>query len=262
MFEQQFEVLRALRAHGAVRVPNALFIERDSALFGAPFFVMERAHGRVPVSTPPYAKVGWVAQATPAQRRRLWESAVHQLAAVQSVPLDSVRFLERANTPAGLEQEWAKYERFVGWLDADAPHPVLRAALARLRSIWPVNQPTGLVWGDARIGNMMFDDEFGVSAVLDWEQPSLGGALHDLAWFLRFAQALHGASADRPHLEGMGTREETIALWQRLTGHSVADLAWYEDFVELKCGCTGVRMSRLQNVTFFDDATLARRLKV
>jgi len=74
-----------------------------------------------------------------------------------------------------------KYRRFVAWVEEEREGPVLRAALARLRERWPANQPAGLVWGDARLGNIMFDDNFEAVAVMDWEQPSLGGALHDLA---------------------------------------------------------------------------------
>lgn len=37
---------------------------------------------------------------------------------------------------------------------------------------------------------MMFDKNFEVSAVVDWEQPSLGGALNDLAWWIVNAETI------------------------------------------------------------------------
>ena len=263
LFEQQYRVMRAMHAHGAVRVARPLWFEPDPALLGAPFFVMERVRGRVPVSIPPYAQSGWVADATPAQRQTMWESGVRQLAAILSVPIDSVPFLSgREGARDGLAQEWDKYVRFVDWVSEDGPQPILRAGLDRLRSLWPANQPAGIVWGDARLGNMMFDENFDVRAVMDWEQPSLGGALHDLAWWLYLSNFMHGATADRPHLAGMGTREETIALWSELTGVSTADLDWYEDFTALKLSCTGARLSKLRGTPAYDEAWLARRLKV
>jgi aminoglycoside phosphotransferase (APT) family kinase protein len=91
-----------------------------------------------------------------------------------------------------------------------------RAAMYRLEKLWPVNQPPGLVWGDSRLGNIMFDENFDVAAVMDWEQPSLGGALHDLAWRLVLSDVHHAAGPNRPFFEGMGTCAETIALWQEL----------------------------------------------
>lgn len=263
LFEQQYRVMRVVHEHGAVRVARPLWFEADASLLGAPFFLMERTRGRVAVSIPPYPTTGWVAEATPVQRAKMWKNGVRQLAAIQSVPLSSVQFLRGPQGARdGLAQEWDKYVRFVQWVNQDRRWPVLEAALERLRACWPANQPPGLVWGDARLGNMMFDDDFDVVAVMDWEQPSLGGALHDLAWWLYLSNQMHGATPDRPHLAGMGTREETIALWGELTGICTADIEWYEDFTALKVSCTGIRLSTLKGAQFYDQAWLAKRLKV
>jgi aminoglycoside phosphotransferase (APT) family kinase protein len=261
LFDEQYRVMQAVQGH--VRVAKMLWLEEDPTLFGAPFFVMEKVVGRVPVSVPPYRDSGWVAQATPAQRRRMWESGVRQLAAIQSVPLSEVQFLAgKPGTRDGLEQEFDKYRRYVTWVQQDRAWPVLDAALARLRSLWPENQPPGLVWGDARLGNLMFDDDFDVVAVMDWEQPSLGGALQDLAWWVVVSETMHGATADRSPLEGLGSREETIALWQQITGIAVDDFEWYEDFARLKMSCAGVRVAALRGSAPPDEAWLAKRLKI
>lgn len=270
LFDEQYLIMRALHADGRVKVPAPLWFEEDPALLGQPFFVMEKREGRVPVSIPHYAKTGFVHDATPAQRRHMWESAVRQLAAIQLVPTQGLDFLSRPpQTGQGLEQEWAKYERFVAWLKReDAASgaiygPVLEGGLARLRERWPDNQPDGIVWGDSRIGNMMFDDNFDVVAVLDWEQPSLGGALHDLAWFAVVSETMHGRNTRvGEYLEGMGTREELIALWQETCGKSAADIEWYEEFAHLKMSCTGVRLGQLRGTFMMDAPTMARRLKI
>mgnify|MGYP003349445821 CR=1 FL=1 len=52
---------------------------------------------------------------------------------------------------------------------------------------------------------------------------ALGGALQDLAWFLVLSHTMHGHDSDRSkYLPGMGTREETIALWEQISGKSAA----------------------------------------
>jgi aminoglycoside phosphotransferase (APT) family kinase protein len=263
LFEQQYRVMHVLHEQGRVRIARPLWFEADATLLGAPFFIMERMHGRVPVSVPPYAQTGWVAEASPAQRARMWESGVRQLAAIQCTPLQSVNFLHGPDGARdGLAQEWDKYVHFVAWISRDRAWPVLENALERLRASWPSHQPPGLVWGDARLGNMMFDENFEVVAVMDWEQPSLGGALHDLAWWLVLSETMHGAAPGRPHLEGMGSRDETIALWHQLTGISPAGVEWYEDFTHLKMSCTGIRLAQLGKMPFPDQAWLAKRLKV
>jgi aminoglycoside phosphotransferase (APT) family kinase protein len=263
LFVEQFQIMQAMHARGHVRVAKPYWLEEDSSVLGAPFFVMEKVAGRVPVSVPPYRDTGFVAEATPAQRRRMWEGGVRQLAAVQSLPLNAARFLEGAEGERdGLIQEFAKYARFVAWVQEDRPWPVLEAGLARLKSLWPDNQPEGVVWGDARLGNIMFDGNFDPVAVMDWEQPSLGGALNDLGWWLSISESMHGADGGKPHLEGMGTRAETIALWEELTGKSAADVEWFEDFARLKHSCCHVRMCALRGAPPPDATALAVRLKV
>lgn len=264
LFDQQYQVMKVLHDGGYVRVAKPLWFEEDPSVLGNPFFVMEKVKGRVPVSIPSYARSGWVAESTPEQHRKMWEGAVNQLASIQRVPVGKVRFLEgTGDAREGLAQEWDKYVRFVDWLEQEKPQPVLRAALDRLKSLWPANQPEGMVWGDARMGNMMFDENYEVVAVMDWEQPSLGGALHDLAWFVVLSETMHGRQSQHgAYLEGMGSREETIALWEKISGKSAADLEWYEDFTHLKMSCTGVRLGQLRGVQMMDDATMAQRLKV
>jgi aminoglycoside phosphotransferase (APT) family kinase protein len=264
LFEEQYQVMRVLHEGGYVKVAKPLWFEEDQSILGNSFFVMEKVDGRVPVSIPPYAKEGWLSEATPEQRRKLWRNAVVQLAAVQKVPLDKLDFLKGpAGAQSGLAQEWDKYERGAAWVQEHVGSPALQRALERLKSLWPSNQPEGLVWGDARIGNMMFDDNFEVVAVMDWEQPSLGGALHDLAWFLVLSETMHGRSTQMgAYLEGMGTREETIARWEELTGKSAADVEWYEDFTQFKMTCTGLRMGHWRGKQMMDEAAIAKRLKV
>ncbi len=264
LFDEQYRVMKVLHDGGYVRVARPLWMEEDPSLLGQPFFVMEKKQGRVPVSIPPYAKSGWLSEATPAQRRHLWEGAVRQLAAIQRVPVAEVQFLAGPDHARdGLAQEWDKYTRFVEWVKEDPRAELLEACRQRLLASWPKNQPEGMVWGDARIGNMMFDDNFDVVAVMDWEQPSLGGALHDLAWFCTLAETMHGKRSQYgAWLEGMGTREETVALWEEICGKSAADLEWYEDFTQLKMSCTGVRLDMLRGTDMVKAEFIRERLKI
>jgi len=268
LFDEQYQVMRALFADGRVKIAEPLWIENDPAVLGKPFFVMRKVVGRVPVSIPPYAREGWVKDATTAQRRTMWEAGVRQLALIQTVPTDGYDFLAGpAHAREGLAQEWDKYVRFVAWLEAEGAAPeflrLLEKGLVRLDGCKPVNQPAGLVWGDARLGNMMFGPDFEVLAVMDWEQPSLGGALHDLAWFTEICETMHGPRSvfGAPH-DGMGSAAETVALWEEVSGKSAADLDWYVDFARLKMSCTGVRLGLLRGTNMMNAEQMATRLKV
>jgi aminoglycoside phosphotransferase (APT) family kinase protein len=260
LFDRQFRVQRLMFERQWVPVAEPLWFEADAAAIGAPFYVMRKLSGRVPVSRPPYAESGWIAEATPAQRRRLWESGVRTLARVARVPPGEVQFLVGPEgARSGLAQEWDKWTRHIEWVSRDRRWPVLDAVRDHLLVRWPQDPPEGFVWGGAELVNMMFDENFEVLAVMDWEQPSLGGPLNDLAWWLHAAAMKHGATAKRPHLEGMGTREETIALWSEASGLPADDISWFEDFTALKFACLGVSMARQRGWPDPDHSALAAR---
>ena len=75
---------------------------------------------------------------------------------------------------------------------------------------------------------------------------------------------MHGASGFLGrHLEGMGTRQDTIDLWQGITGQSVDGLEWYEDFMVLKTCLMSIRMGRLRGQgPLIDPETIRKRLRM
>jgi len=224
----QFDLLRVLDRENLVTVPSVLWYEGDTGLLGQPFFVMERMFGRVPVSNPVYNATGWLYDATPVERRHLWESAVSELARIHRVPTSTVSFLGDPDVELGdLAQLWADDIATLNWSAGTEPHPVLDEIRQWLEVNMPVDVSPGLAWGDARIGNMMFGSNFEVVAVMDWEQASLGGALTDLGWWLFFDE-FHSTTSGLKRLDGLGDRPETIALWEELTGQHARDLLWYE----------------------------------
>src|SRR5207249_1346674 len=157
-----------------------------SAVLGAPFFIMRRMHGRVPVSMPVYNSTGWLFDATPAERRKLWVSGMHQFAAIHGVPADDVRVLDRPERGAsGLDQQLRYWWEQATWTLGQHVPDLIVELFEWLRANQP-EEPSGLSWGDARIGNMMFDDDYEVVAVIDWEQASMGGGPSDLGWWLFF----------------------------------------------------------------------------
>jgi aminoglycoside phosphotransferase (APT) family kinase protein len=252
MFEKQYRLMQLMHDGDYVRVARPLWIERDPALLGAPFFVMEKVAGRVAVSYPPYAQQGWLVEASPADRRLMWEDAVSQLALIQKVSVLDAQFLNLpGDFAANFDQEIDRWRRYLDWVDPNGEQSLLREGFARLLAIQPDNRAEGLVWGDARLGNMMIGDDFSVAAVMDWEQPSLGGALHDLGWWL-YSDHVQTEGRGIPTLYGMGSRAETIALWSDVSGKSAADIDWYETFVVFKMECLGLRMQTLRDMPVQD----------
>jgi aminoglycoside phosphotransferase (APT) family kinase protein len=247
LFNAQYEVMQVMHEYGKVRVARPLWLEEDASILGAPFFVMEKVLGRVAVSYPPYSKHGWVVEASPEERRRMWEDAVRQLAEIQCMPISRAPFLQLPGGANLFDQEVNRWQRYLDWVDPEGERRLLRDTFDRLLANGPANRAEGIVWGDSRLGNMMIGSDFRVAAVMDWEQPSLGGALHDLGWWL---QIDHGQTVGQgiAPLEGMGTREETIKLWSEVCGKSAVDIDWYETFACLKMECLSIRMAAIRDM--------------
>lgn len=242
-FEEQYRVMAALAGQDGLPVPRLVDYEDDPALFGAPFFVMHAVDGVVPNDNPPYHVSGWLHEITPAERAAMWWSGVEVLARVHTLDPFALGlgFLDDpARGRTGLDQQLTYYEQMLDWaaattvggqrvLDA-APEP-LASARAWLRAHQPVQEGTpALLWGDARIGNIMFTPgPYTAAAVLDWEMAALGPPEIDLAWFL-FLDRHHHEGMGVPRLEGFPSREETVARYERLTGRTVRDLDYYEVF--------------------------------
>ena len=52
------------------------------------------------------------------------------------------------------------------------------------RIVPPHEPPPAFLWGDVRLGNIIFDETRRPVAVLDWEMTTIGAPEHDLAWQL------------------------------------------------------------------------------
>ncbi|MFI1463998.1 phosphotransferase family protein [Nocardia carnea] len=254
-FRIQHQILVALRQHSDVRVAEPLWLEEDPSVLGRPFYLMRRVTGSVPVSMPVYNLSGFLADATPGQRRTLWEDAMGQLAAIHRVPAGAVDFVDRPEYGAsGDQQQLAYWSAHARWtLEDDIPDTV-HTLLQWLTDNQPADSVPGLSWGDARIGNIAFGPDFRVSAVMDWEQASLAGPVADLAWWLVFDEA-RSTGLGVPRLDGLGTRDETIDLWQELTGLRADDLRWHEVFACLKAGLLSLRTRRVLRLPPVDTGT-------
>jgi aminoglycoside phosphotransferase (APT) family kinase protein len=244
--EDQFHLLNALHARAHVKVAKPLLFDDSGESFGQPFMLMEKLQGRVPISFPPYNAGGFLFDATVEQRRRAWESAIDQLVEVSNTPLDTVAFLAETDGDGSFDEALTWWHRMGVWAKIDHL-PAIAGLQEWLEANRPTNPPPGLSWGDARIGNMMFDDDFIISGVMDWEQMSLGGALLDLGWWLWFDR-FHSESLRLTRLEGLGNREETIARWQAGTGIEVRDLEWYELLAGYKVALITARKSALESL--------------
>src|SRR6185295_15576045 len=212
---------------------------------GAPFFVMEKVDGRIPGDNPPYHAAGWVTEIAPAERAALWWHGLEVLARIHRLDwrATGLDFLSgHMPGPPGVLRQLAYYERFLAWARG-RPQPIAEAALAWLRARVPAEEPVGVCWGDARIGNMIFRDGRCV-AVLDWEMATLGNPEQDLGWWL-FLDRHHSEGIGLPRLDGFPSREETVARYEELTRRRVRHLEFYELFAGFRFAVIMCRLAQM-----------------
>jgi aminoglycoside phosphotransferase (APT) family kinase protein len=238
----QARVLEAL-GPSAVPVPDVVAYEAEDRWLGAPFLVMSHAVGRPGPEVAALDK--WVTDSPPAVQRALHAAFVDMLATIHSVEWsaagldDAIRGGERS-----LAREVAWWVDYVDWASAGNPTGALAEAAAWCAATLPATEPpASLCWGDARIGNVMFADDRSVTAVLDWEQATIGPAELDLAWYLALDELT--AHFVKRTVPGFLSRPELIARYEAALGRRVCDLEWHEIFALVRSTAINDRQARL-----------------
>lgn len=227
----QARLMSTLAQRTAVPAPAVIGLENDPTVLGARFMVMERAPGQAPSDDPPYTVTGWVSELSPAQRSTLWDNALRQLADIHALDWKDLGLgfvdLSTWGKP-GADQQLDYLDYLSSWVMQGRAHPTVDAALDWLRGNRPSETgPIVLSWGDARPGNMLFDDSLSVTAVLDWEMASLAVPEIDLGLWL-FMQRHHTEGIGVPLPDGVPDHVATADRYEKLSGYRPRDLHYYE----------------------------------
>lgn len=176
--EREYRVMKALSGSG-VPVPAMIRLEEDASVIGTPFYLMQRMAGQASENSalPDLSteqRGGFFAQAADilARLHRLdWQAAgLSDFGRSGDYYARQVRRWVRQWQDSGTRKD-AVIDGLADWFAANIPAP----------------QPTTIVHGDFRVGNLLFDPAVGqVSAVLDWELSTLGDPLADLAHWCMF----------------------------------------------------------------------------
>jgi aminoglycoside phosphotransferase (APT) family kinase protein len=242
----QCRLLTVLGDRTDVPVPTLRWCEPSPDVLGVPFFVMELVPGRAAPSWPPMHSQGWIAELPEADRGVIWRRGVEAMAAVHRLDTRDLEldFLGDNGTTdrafhAALAQYSAQHDLWAG----GNRNPVIDSALEWLGTQHIRDRHSRLCWGDARLGNLMFEGDT-VSAVLDWEMAFLGSPESDLAWWL-WADRFQSAGLDVERLSGIPSYDETIDLYQEISGIEVADLDVHDVFASVRAAVINLEIERL-----------------
>ena len=251
--QAQFDTIRLVHTLTDVPVPEPRWCEPAGSALGAPFFVMGRVDGVVPPDVLPYTfGTNWLFDASVEQQRRLQDSTVEAIAALHSIDDAPQRFpfLQRPELGATHLRRHVAHTR--AWYDMvrsdGGVSPLVDAGFAWLDAHWPDDADDAvLAWGDARIGNVIYDD-FAPVALLDWEMAGLGPRELDVAWlicghlvFQDLATAL-----GLPGLPDFLQRADVCATYEKLTGYAPRDLDFYLLYAAVQWGVVFLRTGQRQ----------------
>ena len=220
----EFETYRAFYG-SVVPVPEPLWLEEDDRWLDHPFFVMEEIVGFESnpqlIAQPPFS------EHAAAFAERTW-TILGEIARADVKVLGIDAVMETVSPAACAERELAFWEAKID-RDEACPQPVIRAAIRWLRrNPPPPAQKVGVVHGDFRTGNFLFDAEGRIGAILDWEMAHLGDPLEDLAWGLNPVWRFGGDE----RAGGLAPNEDAIRIWEAASGLIATPeaLRWWEVF--------------------------------
>jgi aminoglycoside phosphotransferase (APT) family kinase protein len=219
----EFEAYRAF--HGtSVPAPEMLWLEEGDGPLDHPFFIAEEIAGFQAgpglLWNDPYLAT----HAKLAERK--W-TILGEIAKADPVANGLADVMPAVAAADCWNRELTYWEDVLNDDEAE-PLPIIRAAIRWLRANPPPPaQKVGVVHGDYRTGNFLYDTEGEIHGILDWEMAHLGDPLEDLGWSLNpiwtFGRGLAG---------GLIPDAEAVAIWERASGLKAdpAALHWWTLF--------------------------------
>jgi aminoglycoside phosphotransferase (APT) family kinase protein len=231
---REFRIVHGLQ-HSAVPVAPALGFCDDTAVNGAPFYVMGFVEGHV-------VRDRAIAEAvlSPAARRTASESIVDTMAAIHAVDLRAAGLDDLGRHEGYIARQLKRwYTQFNAQKTRDLP--LIDEVHDALSKRIPEQGPATIVHGDYRLDNCIVDDAGRIVAVLDWEICTLGDPLADLGLLMAYYTgpddegSAWQAQANR--LTGFLNRPQLVERYARVTGRDVSQLDFYTAFAFWKLAC-------------------------
>ena len=209
-----------------VPVARPVALCEDSAVIGAPFYLMELVEGRTFWN-------GALPDCEPQERREIYHAMIETLARLHAVDPHQVGLADYGAAGDYFVRQVGRWTKQYRAAQTDEI-PEVERLIEWLPRTLPTQNRTAIIHGDYRIDNLIYaSDRPEVLAVIDWELSTLGDPLADFAYLAMNWAMPHGergaqlGGLDLPAL-GVPTLDEATSQYCVLTGRdSVPDLNWY-----------------------------------
>jgi aminoglycoside phosphotransferase (APT) family kinase protein len=234
---REHRIISALGPAG-VPVAKAIGLCTDEAVNQAPFYVMEFVDGHI-LRSSEQVMAAFDASARPAIGINLADT----LASLHTIDPDDVGLGDLARRDGYIERQLKRWsEQFSnGLVNGDNYEGLVDRVAAELRERIPEQVGLGIVHGDYRLDNTVFDDRGQVRAILDWELCTLGDPMADVGLLMVYwndpsdTDSPIGASATMA--PGMATRKDMLERYAKTSGRDVSAIPFYTAFGYWKLAC-------------------------
>lgn len=182
---REFELVGAVQ--GTVPVPRPHFIDVEGKFFPEPALIYSYVSGVTKPSTTTTGKIsGLGTNFGPGAREPLADQFMSSLATLHTFDLSATTFTSLSRPRIGTDDaaRWLLNQARRTWEEDRAEDlPLMDVAEQWMRHHLPVLDHVGIVHGDYRSGNFLYDEStLEITAWLDWERGHLGDRHRDLAW--------------------------------------------------------------------------------
>jgi aminoglycoside phosphotransferase (APT) family kinase protein len=240
---REHRVMSALRETD-VPVPTTFGLCEDTAVTGAPFYVMSLVDGHI-------LRDAATAEAAfdVATRGRIGDEMADTLAALHAVDPDDVGLGDLGRRDGYVERQLRRWgEQYRKMAVPGVDHGGLVEAVGdALSAALPAPAPGGargatIVHGDFRLDNVVLRPDGGVAAVLDWEICTLGDPLADVGLLMVYwAEVGDGepflGQAPPTFAPGFSRRDQVLARYAEASGRDVSGIGYYMAFGYWKLAC-------------------------
>jgi aminoglycoside phosphotransferase (APT) family kinase protein len=223
---REFRVISALDGT-PVPVAHPITLCEDVDVLGAPFYLMSFVDGLV-LDRPEALERLDAAKAT-----RCCEQLIDTLVALHAVDPAAVGLSEFGRPDGYLQRQVRRWHQ--QWQASETePRPQLDAVVARLSDAAPEQSAPGIVHGDYRLTNVIFDPQLEhIAAVVDWEMATLGDPLADVGLLVVYQSLASGEELVMPRMspdDGYLTPEQMVARYAAASPRDLSRLPWYVGF--------------------------------
>jgi len=234
---REHRIISALGPAG-IPVATAIGLCTDESVNQAPFYVMEFVDGHI------LRSAEQVMSAYDEETRpKIGAALADTLASLHAIDPDDVGLGDLARHEGYIERQirrWSEQFRN-GIVNGDDYDGLVEKVGAELAARIPEQKGVGVVHGDYRLDNTVFNDAAGVRAILDWELCTLGDPMADLGllmvyWNDRTEEGV-GIGVSATTAPGMWTRKDIVERYAAASGRDVSALPFYTAFGYWKLGC-------------------------